>query len=487
MNWMETFIKDFKEMRPPVPEAIAVWCLEHGTSRDNLGKTMVDMANAMFKADQYVVAYWLLNACKQGYADAHAGETFERLIEIAETKFIEIAHGWLEGPVRCREEDKNLLRKHLTVNVSAMLSRYPGLAMKIQAITGDNEVEIYLRDDHQVGSGMPFSLMNHGYSPPYHYDLSPVNQIEFGRVENGVCFYGMGSGVQVISMFRLTHFDYPSPQIGCFVIDPSLAVFMANMAMHDWRELLASDRVFWHVGQDGYDAFFDYLRKERQFLPSFALNIEPGIVDEATTRVNTIVREKEAEYLELTAHVEEMYRHEPDTCWLPPYTRERPLRVMGLTSLFTVYLQYCMRDWLAGFRMMGCETRLLVEKHPSLRLTNNYSLNEIKAFNPDLIVGICYNRSNLSFSVPVTIPFVNWQQDKLKHSRTLETIESLGGSDLIITTHSYTAAWMQEDGYAEEKIFNMNFFPTNSEIYRPVKLSPHEIDQYACEVSFVSN
>src|SRR2546421_8968653 len=88
------------------------------------------------------------------------------------------------------------------------------------------------------------------------------------------------------------------------------------------------------------------------------------------------------------------------------------LRVMGITSRYTTFLQHSMRDWLAAFETMGHETRLIIEHADHELLTNLVYARACDEFRPDLVLIIDHCRAQMD-GLPAAVPCVMWAQDKL--------------------------------------------------------------------------
>src|SRR4029450_13855633 len=74
---------------------------------------------------------------------------------------------------------------------------------------------------------------------------------------------------------------------------------------------------------------------------------------------------------------------------------DRPLRILGITSRYTTFLQYSMRDWLSAFERLGPQTRLGTEQSDH-EITGPVAFAEATAdFQPDLVVCIDHFRKEL--------------------------------------------------------------------------------------------
>ena len=93
---------------------------------------------------------------------------------------------------------------------------------------------------------------------------------------------------------------------------------------------------------------------------------------------------------------------------------DTPLRVLGVTSRFTTFLQYSMRDWLDAFDRLGHTTHMIIESADHEVLNKFAYAEAVAAFEPDLIVLIDHYRNRLK-AFPTDIPCVMWVQDQLPH------------------------------------------------------------------------
>src|SRR5690606_15900334 len=59
------------------------------------------------------------------------------------------------------------------------------------------------------------------------------------------------------------------------------------------------------------------------------------------------------------------------------------LRVLGITSRFTTFLQHSMRDWLSAFERLGHQTLLLIEEADHQILNNIVYSRTAQDFQPD--------------------------------------------------------------------------------------------------------
>ena len=72
----------------------------------------------------------------------------------------------------------------------------------------------------------------------------------------------------------------------------------------------------------------------------------------------------------------------------------------------TTVLQYSMRDWLAAFEQLGCQTSLLVEPGRHCTLTPASYLQAMLDFEPDLFVLHDHARHEYGRWFPANLPML---------------------------------------------------------------------------------
>jgi len=257
-------------------------------------------------------------------------------------------------------------------------------------------------------------------------------------------------------------------------------VLIASMCSHDMRPLLESKRVLLFVGEDASETLANYLKSHRQAIyPTHFVSLwypdeHPAthgcvkIINDSTTKVSQKVDE-------LQKSIRSHYDRIEDNEWCNIYqSGKRPLRVLGCTSRFTSFLQYCMRDLLAGFKEMGHETLMHIEESDISRATLLDLLTTVDEFKPDLIIYIDHLRGEYPY-LPKNVPFVNWIQDMLP-SIIRPNLPALGKYDF---TFSFSKTWKNDLGrtafYHSHPIY---FLPVgiNTNTYRPLENVKKSID-----------
>ncbi len=487
MVFADKFVRDFKTMENPVPSSVMMWMGEHG---EHSGPAFIALAQALIQRRAFVEAFWVLTAYRAGIEEPNSIRVVEQMLSVIHASFMEHCVKWLGGELVCGENELFRLRRNLEDNLSLLIREKPLLCSAL----------FHARRDRQIGivttaeKGLPtthahFTLQFLDLDNQPCAGIQPVSETIVGRdlgELGGICIIGAGSGIQVKDLFQRTEIDFPNFEVGLHVIEPSFTILKAILAMHDMRALLKAGRVFWYVGFEGLMDFETALADESQFPVCRNLSFDPSVSTFYTPRINTLIREKAVKQSKLQKCVAETYRGRSDEEWREIYNGKRPLRVLGFTSLFTSFLQYCMRDILDGFKQMGCETALSIEKGSVLRCSNLYQLDLINEFKPDLIMCISYNRSNLNLQIPAGIPYICWQQDIMPHNLQPSTKNSIGKTDFLVGA-AYNRGILLENGYPEEKVKKLGYWPTNTMIYRPLRPGPGEMEKYGCDISYVSH
>ncbi len=157
-----------------------------------------------------------------------------------------------------------------------------------------------------------------------------------------------------------------------------------------------------------------------------------------------------------------------------------PLRVLGLCSRYTTYLQHAMRDAAEEFRRRGVEFKLLIEPSDHDLIPHHLYAEETAAFAPDLIV--CIDSGRFSF-LPRNVPFVNWIQDLLPRLLTPEAAQAVGPLDFYVAP---TLADFVQAGYPREQGLTWTV-ATSPQTYHTGPLTTAELARYGCDFSYVSN
>ena len=297
-------------------------------------------------------------------------------------------------------------------------------------------------------------------------------------------------GMLFDKVFRATQkmFLTFSPRV--YVIEADVAAFGITLYVSESIEQLCHERTAVFVSPDCVDRLAAYF-KQRPSLsaPEFAVRLTPS--GEALCNQAYEALGPQAACLKQRDHQRQQAVHHYYSLLPPGHWEERfkpdrgePLRVLGLTSRFTTYLQYSMRDWGAAFRDRGHEFRVLMEENDHDLLPRARVTEVIDEFKPDLIAIIDHLRSEYQSAVPANVPLVCWIQDLLPHLATAEAGGSLGGLDFYIARNPST--FVHQYGYPASQGLAWTM-ATDDRTYSNRPMSEDELAPYRCDVSYVSS
>ncbi|MBF0623113.1 MAG: glycosyltransferase [Magnetococcales bacterium] len=296
---------------------------------------------------------------------------------------------------------------------------------------------------------------------------------------------GVGIGHVLLWIYdktRRPHRELKTLKVPVFVMEPDISQFIVFLHIHDLRDLILSGRVLFFVGENARGQMMDYYRVSTNRYPNLILheiNVEKTFVSDIIKQVETQFHaQHKVEVVERYTMLRDFYQSRPVEAWRDIFSekRNRPLRVMGMTSIHTSFLQYCMRDLLKGFRDIGCETDCLIEPDELAGLTNLHVLEKLEAFKPDFLVLLDHFRWENPI-VPEGVPLVSWIQDLLSNVRE-PSDNRLGPWDVVC---SFSQSWIKEGHFENNPMFNgrtTHFLPisANVDIYRPLPEANQDID-----------
>jgi hypothetical protein len=252
----------------------------------------------------------------------------------------------------------------------------------------------------------------------------------------------------------------------------------------DWRAMLADHRHPIYAGPDALEQF-------NKALVSDPTCPEPrGMIQiDATVpkiEINSLLAElrdaRDTRLNDLYRQLDSLYAPPTGLDWAEKFRSGR-LRVLGITSRYTTFLQHSMRDWLAAFARLGHEVRLVIEEHDHVMLGAFGYAQNVLEFKPDLILVIDHYRSEMG-RIPEAVPCVMWVQDRLPNifSPTAGTAQGardycIGGGRLHLVSRY---------GYPAERFMSCTI-GINDQKYSLGELGGDERARFACDVSYVGH
>jgi len=418
-------------------------------------------------------------------------------IEEGTIKIFKLLKQYYPEPTAAEESYLNsIFSKNYEKNLSLLQLHYPHLYERVTQMAASPDLHITLIADgvfDLLRTQNGHKVWMHGFSHPFRSleDLSTIY-----KKEQAPCLFGMATGQELKILFHLSSPPIPSHpglKIPIYVIEPSFAIFKINLKLRNFSDLLESGRVFFFLGENCMNDFLDFIQNDYTFLPQRITLLDNTIADmhkACIQKYRSIIEKKQSETKSLMVQINDYYNTISDQEWQRIYSseRSRPLRILGITSRYTTFLQYCMRDVIDGFNQLGCETHLLIE--PSdVNIVYSYIIAKtIWSFKPDLIFIIDTNRSHFTV-IHQNIPFISWVQDHLERIFNSQAGTSIGKKDFFLVLMS---GWINgtrslcEYSYPPNKL-KQQIIPANEHIYKPIRLTTSDSVRYGCDVSFVKH
>jgi len=321
------------------------------------------------------------------------------------------------------------------------------------------EFHITSKGCRQVFSTRPGPLG--GWRPTFgdHAPSASVDEMKAqfqGKIVPPVVILGVGLGDYLPWMYEASARTFMDASTLIYQVEPSHLALAVVLHLKDWREMLGDERVRLCCGPDAFDQLDRQVHDDTWNLPP-AITVETPLWDaeamrEGEPRLAALRADVESSWKALRLEVGESYRGRDAAWWHRRYAEARgpdgpPLRVLGVTSRFTTVLQYSMRDSLAAFEQLGCQTRTLIEPNATSILTPGRKLEAIREFQPDLIFLIDHTRQGQAIGLVDDVPAVTWVQDRLEWLFCKETGDGIGPLDFclgfnrqeLIDRHGYPA------------------------------------------------
>jgi len=310
-------------------------------------------------------------------------------------------------------------------------------------------------------------------------------------------FDGIGTGWELDFAYRRTHRVFLEASSALYVVEPSAALFAVALHVHDWRDLLADPRVCVFVGEAAGRQFADLLETDAAWpVPQrrFMLRCDADHADTSLQSIiESVAKSRAAESASRRAHIATRYEDRDSAWWAERFaaaTREdgmatdRPLRILGLTSIHTTFLQYSMRDCLKALERLGHHTKLLIEPQPYQHLDPTTALRTQIEFDPDLVLILSRMRDECREIVHPAIPSVCWDQDALPWVFDAQRRPQLAWNDFLMGFSAATAP--RRFGWPQHRCLPCPM-AGSPDAFSPEPLPEDELAPYRCDVSYVSH
>ena len=281
-----------------------------------------------------------------------------------------------------------------------------------------------------------------------------------------------------------------TPRIHLF--EPNLAQFAVWLHVAAEAELLADERVLVWLGEGGPDAFVEYHQHHPGIIaPQNAyrqLGWGPGgepVAQPALQRVNANMELRARQALIDIRNELQGRASAGDYADRFTHRRTRPLRILGVTSRFTTFLQYSMRDIQQAAHDAGHEFEIIMEPDDHTPIAAQPELlARVADLRPDLILIIDHNRREFGPLYEYSIPFCNWIQDDLPNLFGPGRGANLHPFDIVVGTIGSLRA--DASGYSRDQWCSVPT-PVSTRVFSNEPVPEGELRPYRCDVSFVTN
>jgi hypothetical protein len=383
------------------------------------------------------------------------------------------------------------LREQLLANCNALAMRRPGLAdllrkftssRNYQVLPGNDQVQLGLHTDQGI-QPLPHPL------PPAAARQIAAKLCPTGTYATPVLVTGEDLGWLWTSLYQLPA-QVPQapghrPPMFCLVRDMERLWLMLHI--QDWTKFLADERVRLFVGADSFQQFKNSLIEDSAVpWPRASVVIDPTLMPAGTT-IDSIVQESGAalnrKFAALQTQLSAQHAAQSAATLADLYSSGRPLKVLGITSRYTTFLQYSMRDWLAAFERLGHQTKLVIESADH-EMTGAVAFAQASAdFTPDLVVVIDHFRKELG-GLPENVPVAMWVQDKLPNLFTPGAGQAQGSRDYSLGFGRLRM--IREFSYPASRYMSA-VVGLDEDRFSPRELSASEIERFGADVTFVSH
>lgn len=384
-----------------------------------------------------------------------------------------------------------LLRSNLLANLAALATRMPDLAARLRdhaapaeyfISTSTGAVALAIR---QAGQ---FHLLANPV-PPRVAQQTIQQSYPAGHYSTTMMVAGLDQGWLWNALYELPCVvpGLPGHRPPLYFLCRDLERLWLVLHLQRWQKLLADSRVLLFVGADAIAQLREQmLARIIVPWPKYCVNIDASLWPAGMTLESLLAdahRTAGADLVAMRSAIDAAYADLTPAAIAARLRSGRPLRIMGLTSLYTTFLQHSMRDWLDAFERMGHQTKLVIEERDHETLNNVIYSQISRDFRPDLIVMIDHYRAEIG-GLPEAVPCVMWVQDNLSNIFSPRAGTAQGGRDFCLGFGRQHLA--SRHGYPADQ-----FLPAtmgiNEERFALQEPTADEMARFGCDVSYVSH
>ena len=305
-------------------------------------------------------------------------------------------------------------------------------------------------------------------------------------------FEGLNFGWFFERVYRATHNTFLGYSAAIMIVEPDLDALAIPLHLHDWRELISDERVFWHLGGGCLERFRNSFELDHDlpfprqafhfnaFAPQRTSAVVPAIHGMIEARGEDVRRSLEA--------LDAQYAGRNVKYWAKRFASAlagegEPLRILGVVSAHTTFLKYSMRDVRRALEDLGHECRILTDHNPYMIIGPLTQHRAIREFNPDLFLVIDHLRPEFKATVPENLPIFTWDQDQLPQVITAENFRQVSEIDFLVGYSKYEFV----RAGCDRRQYRYAGLPTSPDHFHTAELTDDERRRFTCDVSYVSH
>lgn len=290
---------------------------------------------------------------------------------------------------------------------------------------------------------------------------SQVSSSTIDQLTKGIHTSGCGcviGAAELLDMVRpasqVQDGSFYGSRLRIYVVEPDDAQIVLALATSDLRDVLADQSITWLAGPTAIQDLANLLaRREDEPPTAFTVSPNPQIQQVVQEAYEARVRKTEAHLRESAAYYAGLGRqHWDDILGERP---SRPPRILLITTEFSSFMKFSIRDLAAAFGRLGWVPQVLKESQPTERILAPTVAKTVASFRPDLIWQINYTRASWKDAVPDGVPFVCWDQDKMLHMMNAEQARAQGRFDFVAYLGS-GLVYIRAHGYPREQLIPLS-------------------------------
>lgn len=383
------------------------------------------------------------------------------------------------------------LRFRFDANVRALDATRPELAARLRALEPTEEYLFACAEDRIVlvrRVGDHAEVLPNPESPAV---ARQTIQSLFPRLActEPVLVAGLDQGWLWSALHSLPCADprHPGHRPPLYLLARELERLWVVLHVQEWTVLLGDPRVRLFVGEDTLDQCRTELQDNPLLRwPRLSVTADPQLWPPGTTHdswLASVCNEMVARSKRQIASYDQHYACATPGALAEKIRSGRRLRVLGLTSLYTSFLQHSMRDWLAAFEKLGHETRLLIESADHEQ-ANGLTYSQLCSdFKPDVILLLNHCRAETP-TLPAGAVCLTWVQDEMPNILSPDAGRRQGPRDFMVG-HGRELC-VSRHGYPAER-FVATPVGVNDQRFAPRPLNEQERSRFGCDVSYVSH